>query len=290
MDSKNNTGYLNEDFKIFYLKDYDKVNTDYHHHNFNKIVIFISGDAQYIVEGKTYNLKPWDILLINKNEIHKCITNNKVPYERLVIWMKDDIEECDKYFKSLTKCFNISKEMSTNIFRLKENSCSAIKNLVPKILKYNNSNDVYNITLRNSFFIQMLVILNKSYLKKTNIDTTDDVFYDKTTEQLINYINKNLNKSLEIDALADKFELSKHYLMRKFKKQTGHSIHSYIIQKRLMLAIELMKNNSCMYIVAEEAGFNEYSTFVRAFKKYYELSPMKYYESYNKIDNIDIID
>ena len=290
MDSKNNIGYLNEDFKIFYLKDLDAVNTDYHHHNFNKIVIFISGDAQYIVEGKTYNLKPWDILLINKNEIHKCIASNKVSYERLVIWIKNDIEECDKHFKALTKCFDINKEMSTSLFRLKENSCNTVKNLVAKILKYNNTDNVYNIALRNSFFIQLLVILNKSYLKKTNLDTTDDVFYDKTTEQLISYINENLSSSLEIDVLSDKFELSKHYLMRKFKKQTGHSIHSYIIQKRLMYAIELMKDESCMYIIAEKAGFNEYSTFVRAFKKYYELSPKKYYENYNNIENINIID
>lgn len=290
MDNRNNKGYLNEDFKIFYLKDNNGANTEYHHHNFHKIVIFISGEAQYTIEGKTYNLKPWDILIINKNEIHKCIAKEGVPYERLVIWMKSDIEEKDKYFKAMTKCFEINSESPTNLFRLKENHCNAIKNLVPKITKYNNSINPYDIALRNSFFMQMLVILNKSCIKKINVDATDDIFYDKTTEQLINYINKNLKECLEIDLLADKFELSKHYLMRKFKRQTGHSIHSYIIQKRLMLAIELMKNNSCMYIIAEESGFNEYSTFVRAFKKYYEVSPKKYYENYSKIEDINIID
>ena len=289
MDSKNNTGYLNEDFKIFYLKDCKSVNTEYHHHNFKKIVIFISGDAKYIVEGKTYILKPWDVLFINKNEIHKCISDNKTPYERLVIWIRDDIEEADKYFLGLTKCFEINKQISTSLLRLKENSCNTLKNLVNKILKYNTEN-MYDIALRNTFFIQMLVILNKAYLNKTNLDTASDVFYDKTTERLISYINENLSKPLDIELLSEKFELSKHYLMRKFKKQTGYSIHSYIVQKRLMFAIELMRKESCMYIIAEDSGFNEYSKFVRAFKKYYDLSPKKYYENHSRIESINIID
>ena len=286
----NNRGYLNEDYKIFYLKDYNGVDIEYHHHDFYKIVIFISGDAQYSIEGRTYNLKPWDILLIGKNELHKCNVNTSVPYERLVIWLKDDIETNDKYFKNLTNCIKSSQERNTHLLRLRENSCNIIKNLVPKILKYNKSKDPYDIALRNSFLMQALVVLNKAYVKNRNVDVTDDIFYDKTTEKIMKYINDNLQESLSIDELADEFELSKHYLMRKFKKQTGHSIHNYIIQKRLIYAIELMKEKSCMYEIAETAGFNEYSTFVRAFKKNYGLSPKKYFENYNKIENLNLID
>lgn len=290
MEKNNNIGYLNEDYKIFYLKDYNGVDIEYHHHEFYKIVIFMSGNVQYSIEGKTYNLKPWDILLIGRNELHKCIVDTDVPYERFVIWLKHDIEEKDKYFKNLTRCIESSKEKNTHLLRLKESSCNTIKNLVPKILKYNNSKDSYDIAFRNSFLIQLLVILNKAYTKNYNLDVSDDIFYDKTTEKIMKYINENLQHSLSIEELADKFELSKHYLMRKFKKQTGHSVHNYIIQKRLIYALELMKDKSCMYEIAEIVGFNEYSTFVRAFKKNYGLSPKKYFENYNKIENLNLID
>lgn len=47
----------------------------------------------------------------------------------------------------------------------------------------------------------------------------------------LNYINDNLNKDLSIDTIASKFFMSKYYLMRKFKAQTGSSLHSYIVQK-----------------------------------------------------------
>lgn len=290
MNKKNDVGYLNEDYKLFYLKDYNGVDIEYHHHNFHKIVIFISGDVQYMVEGKVYNLKPWDVMLIGRNEIHKCNADTNTPYERLIIWLKDDIELNDKYFLNLTNCLKSSKEKNTHLLRLKENPCSIIKNLVSKILKYNNSNDVYDIALRNSFLVQTLVVLNKTYINSGNCNTENDIFYDKTTERVMNYINSNLQSQLSIEELSDKFELSKHYLMRKFKKQTGHSIHNYIIQKRLIFSIELMKNKSCMYQIAEEAGFNEYSTFVRAFKKYYGLSPKKYFENYGKVEILNLID
>lgn len=286
----NNRGYLTEDYKIFYLKDSNSLDIDYHHHDFYKIVIFISGNVKYKIEAKTYNLKPWDILLIDKNELHQCTVDSSIPYERLVIWLKDNIEDNDKYFKNLTKCIKSIKEKNTHLLRLKEHYCNTIKNLVAKIIKYNKSNDIYEITLRNTFLIQTLVVLNKSYIKNNNINTKEDVFYDSVIEKTMKYINENLNKPLYIEQISEEVELSKHYLMRKFKKQTGHSIHNYIIQKRLIYAIELMKNNLTMYEVAERSGFGDYSTFVRTFKKNYGCSPSRYLEKSNLIEHFNIID
>lgn len=290
MYKNNNRGYLGEDFRIFSLKDDAGVDIGYHHHDFYKIVFFISGKAQYSVEGKVYNLKPWDILLINKHEIHKCVADKSEPYERIVIWLRDDIEEKDKYFKDMTNCFKHINDDGTHLLRLKENSCNTVKNLMTKIVKYNNSKLSYDIALKNSFLIQFLVIVNKSYSKNNSRDINKDIFYDETTEQLISYINNNLNKSLKIEELSEELGLSKHYLMRRFKNQTGYSIHNYIVQKRLIYALELMRHNTCMYEVSEQVGFNDYSTFVRAFKRNYNISPKKYLEGNGKVDTFNLID
>ena len=69
-------GYLNEDFHFFNLKDQKRNEFEFHYHDFNKIIIFISGEVTYIIEGKSYKLKPWDILLVGKNDLH--LTNNKL--------------------------------------------------------------------------------------------------------------------------------------------------------------------------------------------------------------------
>ena len=41
------TGYLNEEFRLFHIKDQTKKEFAYHYHDFHKVVIFISGKAAY---------------------------------------------------------------------------------------------------------------------------------------------------------------------------------------------------------------------------------------------------
>ena len=83
----NKHGYLNTNFKLFHLKDKKAQNFEFHYHDFNKIIIFISGKVTYHIEGKSYELKPWDILLINNHDIHKPVIDPSEAYERIIIWV-----------------------------------------------------------------------------------------------------------------------------------------------------------------------------------------------------------
>ena len=64
-------GYLYDDFKLFHLKDNCKREFQYHYHEFYKVLIIISGNVVYNIEGKSYKLKPYDVVLVNRNMIHK---------------------------------------------------------------------------------------------------------------------------------------------------------------------------------------------------------------------------
>lgn len=56
-----------------------------HTHNFYEIFCFLSGNAQYFVEGNIYSLKPGDILIMKKSEAHSLLIKTKAPYERIVL-------------------------------------------------------------------------------------------------------------------------------------------------------------------------------------------------------------
>ena len=77
-------GYLDRDFRLVHLKDSLAQKIDYHYHEFDKLVIFLGGKVTYVVEGVTYFLKPWDIVLIQHNLIHRPIIDPAEPYERVV--------------------------------------------------------------------------------------------------------------------------------------------------------------------------------------------------------------
>jgi len=63
-------GYLNEGFRLFHLKDSRAPKLDYHYHEFDKLILLLGGKVTYVVEGVTYFLRPWDVLLVQHNMIH----------------------------------------------------------------------------------------------------------------------------------------------------------------------------------------------------------------------------
>ena len=86
-------GYLDRDFRLVHLKDSLAQKIDYHYHEFDKLVIFLGGKVTYVVEGVTYFLKPWDIVLIQHNLIHRPIIHAEEPYERAVLWLGRNWQE-----------------------------------------------------------------------------------------------------------------------------------------------------------------------------------------------------
>lgn len=285
-DINNKVGYLNDNFKIFHIRDKKDIKFEYHHHDFSKIVILIDGDLTYYIEGKAYILKPWDILFVNKNEIHKPVVNPDKYYERIVIWLNPDFMA--KYAQGnndLLKCFKVAIKNNYNLLRLNMKSIEIIKNLIQDIQNCNNSNEFGSEILKESLFVQLMVLMNRLFLNSDKNRDIEDIQYDKTIEGVLNYINSNLENDLSIDTIASEFFISKYYLMRKFKNQIGSSIHNYVVQKRLILARSLISDGLSMSSVCSRCGFNDYSSFVRAFKKVYGVSPSNYNPTIHNFEN-----
>ena len=285
-DINNKVGYLNDNFKIFHIRDKKDIKFEYHHHDFSKIVILIDGDLTYYIEGKAYILKPWDILFVNKNEIHKPVVNPNKYYERIVIWLNPDFMA--KYAQGnndLLKCFEVAIKNNYNLLRLNMKSIEIIKNLIQDIQNCNNSNEFGSEILKESLFVQLMVLMNRLFLNSDKNRDIEDIQYDKTIEGVLNYINSNLENDLSIDTIASEFFISKYYLMRKFKNQIGSSIHIYVVQKRLILARSLISDGLSMSSVCSRCGFNDYSSFVRAFKKVYGVSPSNYNPTIHNFEN-----
>ena len=285
-DINNKVGYLNDNFKIFHIRDKKDIKFEYHHHDFSKIVILIDGDLTYYIEGKAYILKPWDILFVNKNEIHKPVVNPNKYYERIVIWLNPDFMA--KYAQgnnNLVKCFEVAIKNNYNLLRLNMKSIDIIKNLIQDIQNCNNSDEFGSEILKESLFVQLMVLMNRLFLNSDKNRDIEDIQYDKTIEGVLNYINSNLENDLSIDTIASEFFISKYYLMRKFKNQIGSSIHNYVVQKRLILARSLISDGLSMSSVCSRCGFNDYSSFVRAFKKVYGVSPSNYNPTIHNFEN-----
>ena len=80
-------GYLNENYHYFHLHDTAGQEKSFHFHEFDKIVLLLSGKVDYIVEDVTYSLKPWSVLLVRHHAIHKALIDVSAPYDRIILYL-----------------------------------------------------------------------------------------------------------------------------------------------------------------------------------------------------------
>lgn len=275
-------GYLNEDFHFFKLKDQKKNEYEFHYHDFNKIIIFLSGDVTYLIEGKSYKLKPWDILLVGKNDIHMPIISPDLSYERIVLWLNPIyLEEHNKNNCSLLNCFSLAAERKLNLIRTNKMDILSLRQNLTELEESVKDTAFGSEILKNALFIQLMVKINRLFLEMETDKKLEDITYDSRVEQVLNHINGNLDQELSIEQLAKEFYLNKYYLMHLFKQETGYTLYGYIQKKRIMKASDLIKNGIQAGEVCSLCGFGDYSNFVRAFKKEFHLSPKQYYK-FNK--------
>jgi AraC-like DNA-binding protein/mannose-6-phosphate isomerase-like protein (cupin superfamily) len=267
-------GYLNRDFALFHLKDMKNISFEYHYHDFNKIVVFVSGNVTYLIEGTAYRLKPWDVLFVSSCEVHRAIIDPTVPYERIVIWVNPGFLERHSEECSLSDCFGPNTGKNGNLLRLDPVFRNEVALLLSKLEEAYRSDGFGSVLLKNALLLQLLVELTRKRLGGNGSDCSDIVI-DCTIQKLLDYINRNIGGDLSIDSLASKFYMNRYHLMHKFKQQTGYTVHSYILQKRLIKADTLLRGGMTAAQASEQCGFKDYSSFSRAYGKMFGASPKK---------------
>ncbi|MCI6185228.1 MAG: AraC family transcriptional regulator [Clostridiales bacterium] len=269
-----NDGYLNEDFRLFHLKDSSGQEKDFHFHEFDKIVILISGKVDYTVEGTTYKLEPWDILLVRHHMIHKAAIDLSVPYERIIIYLDSAYVERFAPEAGLMDCFAAAEKRRYCLMRPDAGGVERLKEALERLEKTQGDELFGAQLLRGTMLVQLLVLINRIALSDNSREKNTSESGGKIAPAL-SYINENLTRELSIDDMAAMCYMSRYYFMRLFKTQTGCTVHNYIRQKRLVLAARLIREGMSASAAAAECGFSDYSAFHRAFTKTFRVSPGK---------------
>ena len=155
-----------------------------------------------------------------------------------------------------------------------------IKNTLVQLEAACKSKEFGSNIMKETIFLQFMVYINRFVIDEGSVENPEGLSYDERIEEILKYINSNIGEELTLDKLAAKFYMNKYYIMHKFKEETGYTIHNYIIQKRLINANVLIKEGKSVIEACIQSGFYDYSSFVRAFKKQFGLSPKKYYNQY----------
>ena len=267
MDQYSKKGYLNSEFRLFHLTDQETQEVDYHYHDFDKITIFIKGSVTYTIEGKSYELRPYDIVLVRHGDIHRLTVDNSKVYERIIVYISPNFMNAyktDSY--DLSCCFQKALQEESNVLRIPSLEKSSLFRSITR-LEQSFADDGYAADLyRQVLFLEFMVHLNRA-ARKNRLEFIDTDNCNAKIVDILRYINDHLTGDLGIDTLAGKFYISKYYMMRRFKQETGYTLGQYISQKRLLFAKELISSGVPASQVCFDCGFRDYSTFPRACRK-----------------------
>lgn len=122
-----------------------------------------------------------------------------------------------------------------------------------------------------------MAVLAQLWRSYTDINTMQDhAEKPELLDRVIAYIEENLEEKITLSQVAQRLYVSESTVSHVFQQKMGISFYRYVIQRRLVAAKKLISEGKPMEWIAEQIGFSDYSTFYRAFKKEYGISPKEF--------------
>ncbi|MCR5583956.1 MAG: AraC family transcriptional regulator [Lachnospiraceae bacterium] len=121
------------------------------------------------------------------------------------------------------------------------------------------------------------------YLMKRALELADMVksrgnnaAFSEPVKKCLHYIHLHLHESIPLNVLAEETGLSRPYLASLFKKETGSSIHEYILDEKMKEATALLDEGKSCKEVSYVLGICNQSHFGKIFRAKYGMTPEDY--------------
>jgi|GEM_PF-31522 len=284
---------LSEDFELYYYRDVTPLRLTAHQHNYYEICFLVSGKIYFEIGGKDYPINPCDFIIIPPGIRHRAvITSQKEPYERFVLWISR---------RSMEKLWAVSEEyrylfpegetgdgisrkagILHHVWHTSQMDFHSLERALLNILEEMHS-DRFGREEMMALRVQALLLrLNRMAYEQEHPRMSYEG--QEVHKSVLDYIEVHFQEDLTLEQLSDVFFVNKYHIAHTFKEHFGLSVHQYVIKRRLEACRNAIVAREAITDVYPQYGFKDYSTFYRAFKKEYGLSPREYQERLNRTD------
>ena len=267
-------------FEVFHYREPHPNSVEVHHHDFYEVYYLLKGEVEYWVDGRIIRMQTGDLLLINPMELHRPVVNPHSPvYERIVLWInKEYLEKLHSDQMDLSRCFDTSLPAHTHLIQPSVAERSALTARMGELVREYYGRELGSSLSAYGLFLQFMVQLNRmAQQEQAQPEQTRQL--SGLVEQVLSYIGENLSEPLTVEKIAERFFVSKYYLSHTFSREVGVSVYRYILLRRLLMARQLLSAGEAAGQVCRNCGFSDYTSFYRAFKSEYGISPREFLTS-----------
>lgn len=238
----------------------DNSGVDFHIHDRCEVFCFVSGNAQYLVEGSVYPLERGSLLIMRPGEAHCIRFLSSERYERYAVNFPVSLFDGFDPERRLLRPYTDRPLGQQNLYFLPE-----LESTLRELCYYEG--DDYGRTLL--FTTKLAEVMNRLGQQAAHKSSAEPTL----SEYIVRYVNDMLCEEITVELLAEHFFLSTSQFSRLFKEATGASPWAYITAKRLVRARELLQGGISAKKAAEDCGFGDYSVFYKAYVKRFGEKP-----------------
>lgn len=245
-----------------------------HSHTYYEMVYVLSNSGtQYLIGTKRYQLQRGDVLLVPPGIGHKPLFPSQLaePYKRIVIWFSNDFIDG---MKSIFPYKAMMKEDRVFLLRTVGSSWENIGKLFHNGLKEaQEKKEGWQVALYGNT-MQLLALFWRAMSEPQNRPPKTEK--PELLDKVVSYIENHLHEKITLADTASRFYVSESTIGQTFQKKMHVSFYHYVTQRRLIAAKSMILEENNLDILSEKVGFTDYSTFYRAFKKEFGISPREY--------------
>lgn len=248
--------------------------------NYHCLWLIVRGRVQYRSETQCWIGRAEDFFLMRPNEsITMEPMEDKEHAEMIGVWLSPQLlaRLSDKN-TNLEQAFHVIPLASTLVHADSE-AAMLIKNLAYRLVRQEEEHAEYGQSIFEDGLLKMFVVLVLRACIRSEQHRSKSSRGHLMLDELFRFIHAHLLEEITLERLEEKFYISRCHIAREFKRQTGESVHQYIVKSRLDLCLSYIEQGLPITEVYKRSGFNDYNNFFRAFKKQYGMTPRQYFRA-----------
>jgi AraC-like DNA-binding protein len=256
----------------------------YHSHQAGELLYVHRGKGRVVVNQRTYDIRPGMLFYFQPFQLHRVHADISLdsPYERTVIhYLPSMMERYLHAFPGLHQFF-----LHIGDDQLPEYAYD----LAPQMTYMAAHCDYYSKFIRQGqsqvtdleehmalFFSQLMQLFRACYVQQVKEPSTAYPRSRRYSELIMQWLELHYKEDFHLEELAEALHLSKFYVSRVFRTETGSSITDYIVARRMKEAC-LLLHTTLLSIerIGLEIGMRNTSYFSQLFKKMIGISPKEY--------------